>query len=539
MSSVKKRVLKRYVREIVHMRQEKTHRRLGLILGAGVGDQFGFPGWDILIQKIAENPEVNGTHLIETSGEKTSKSRLLYEYFRSVCLGHQKADDCFNKTETEILARWHRIVRDELYEGVPENVEDLESKDEYLLKYLKLIREIPITINYNFDDTVERLIFNSLSDDEKKETIGYRVASGTSVHIVPGTPVIYHPNGYLPRGMRDNASTSLVFLEDAFADQLIDVQEGYYSFLANHLAQTTNLLLGVSLKDPNLRHMLRQSAIVSPGQCHYYVDFVEKGDHHNREYNRLFRRSNFETYNLVTLFLDSEQISALGQLLGMQRKEFNRLAEEVGVEREFKYFITGCVGVGKTSVVSSFRSLRTVDEWLEPLPPGMEKDPKFIMNPEELERIDKWVDSQVAKKNEVIREVGDGLVIIDRAPLDAFAFTEKDWKKRGESMKQMVRPGKSKWRLEKGQVFLLVGNPGVMAVRATIRQREVDSEGLSKQQDGLIRVYDSLEGITSIDTREKPLNCVVKEIARAIFLYPYKESDMDEWLENAIREAAV
>src|ERR1700738_3704915 len=79
-------VLKRYARPIVHMRSQITSKRFGLVLGAGVSKPLGFPDWRELVDRIADDPEVDGKHLLANVADRlseTSKTQMLYQHFKS------------------------------------------------------------------------------------------------------------------------------------------------------------------------------------------------------------------------------------------------------------------------------------------------------------------------------------------------------------------------------------------------------------------------------------------------------------------------
>jgi hypothetical protein len=121
-----------------------------------------------------------------------------------------------------------------------------------------------------------------------------------------------------------------VFAEDAFADQLIASMSGHYSSLLHHLFKHTCLFIGISLDDSTLKHLLRQNARINPGHYHYYIAYVAPGETIDHDRIATVRAANFEVYNLITLFLNNEDIAALGTLLTAGETEFKNVAEEVG-----------------------------------------------------------------------------------------------------------------------------------------------------------------------------------------------------------------
>ena len=538
-NDIKNRVLEKYCRAIIHMRQELDDNRFGLILGAGISTDLGFPIWDDLIKRIAEHPDINAKKIAAKPISHTSISQLLFQQYKSNQLKNADVVDfAYNRSEMKIDAGWKRIVRDALYKTVPGTIEKLAEQDEIIWAYIDVIKRTRITVNYNFDDSLESMLAVSRTKEEKRTTRGYKTIWRTNIQLTPDSRVIYHPNGYLPRRLSENPSEQLVFLEDSFADQLIDSMSGHHAFLINHLTQTTCLLMGLSLSDPTLKHLLRQNAIRHPGHYHYYIAYLESDQADEPMYEQSVFDSNFEVYNLITLFLSKDEIAALGLLLSMN-DDFQHLVEERGGTNTYRYFITGSVCVGKSTMVSHFQSLKTYDEWLEPRPSGMEKDPAKVQNESDIKQIDKWIAKQIGLKNLYLMDNSTGLNIIDRAPLDAFAFTpDEEWIEKAQLIKEGISPGKSKHQLCPGHIIFMIGDPQVMASRAIMRHKDTDTESLKKQQDTLKQVYrKDEEGITIVDTSNKTIRQVAKEIARILHCNDYIEANMQEWL-NQIEEGS-
>lgn len=534
-------VLSRYSRAIVHMRQQLDEKRFGLILGAGVSRAFGFPDWKQLVEGIAKHSEVNGSSLIEKASGNTSQSQLLFHHYRSNRLAKATADDHrLNRLEASILAGWHQVVHDVLYKAVPDSTDALLDRDQFLGAFLGIIKRSPITINYNFDDTVQRMLLKTRTAEERKRKLGYATVWNANIQMYPRDAVIYHPNGYLPHILRERPSEHLVFLEDSFADQLIDSMAGHYTALAYHLAQATRLLIGLSLSDGTLKHLLRQNALCHPGHYHYHVAYVADSSTRDVEFERTAYEANFEVYNLITLFLTAEEIAALGELLDMDEKDFTHLAEELDVPTTLRYQLTGSVAVGKTTTISQFRSFHVHDEWLEQRPEQMDRDPSLTAA-DKLAAIDKWVMEQLNLKNIAMLDSKPGIHIIDRAPLDAFAFTPVDaWKEKAQMIREAISPGSSKRQLVPAHIILLIGDPDVMASRAIIKHRTTEGKLLKQQQELLEVVYGfDRKGVTVVNTRDKSTRQVTKEVARIIHSQEYSEASLHEWLLQAESEGII
>lgn len=518
------------------MRSQKKLDRLGLVFGAGISNVFGFPSWQELIDRIARDKRVEGKRLLNKAGSNTSTSQLLFQSYRSKEYSSHGADyAAFDKFNSHVQAGWHGVIHNALYKDVPTKTNDLKAKDSYLHEYLGIIREIKLTVNYNFDNTIERLLSEDRSDDQKKEARGYRTVWNSDIQLYPQRGVIYHPNGFLPDNITERTSEDLIFLDDSFGDQLIESTSGHYSTLSYYYAQNTCILIGLSLEDSTLKHLLRKNSHTHPGHVHYYVYHLEDTDALDDESKNAIIDANFEVYNLVTLFLNIEGIKNLAKIVKYNDEDYEEISDLAAADTSFKYFLTGSVSVGKSTAVSHFRSLQTHDEWLENRIDGMEKDPKFISKKAQIKKIDKWVVDQWRKKNFTLaRTANHGVHIIDRCPLDAFAFTPaEEWTKKAKYTKDGITPKSSKVKLVNGTIILLLGDPDAMAVRALKLQKKVTPNDLIHRQDLLKVVYGTdAAGIVWLDTREKSAKKVAKEISRIIHIDKYTECNIQKRLSQ-------
>lgn len=537
-SSACENVLRRYVKAVVHMRQQYERNRFGLVFGAGIGLDLRFPSWVSLLQRIARHPELAADQLIAGSGgNSTTLAQQLYQIYKSK---HETATLADGKSpkmrEMELRAKWRKIVRECLYRDVASDVDELANSDKYLRSLLPIIKKTPLTVTYNFDDTLQRLLLRD-SKRNGERTRGYRTLWSGNVQLnARAGGVIYHPNGFLPHEERERPSDYLVFAEDSFADQLIDSMAGRYASLSTHFSQTTCLLVGISLQDPTLKHMLRQSAIHFPGHFHYLVRYVRDPAERDSVCDDSDAAANFNVYNLNTLFLTAEEIGALATLITADKDEFTAFAQEVVPHSSFRFFVVGSVAAGKSTTVGHFRSMLTQDEWTEERAPNMEKAPE-LLDEEQKKAIDAWVADQVSQKNlNLINTASSGIHVIDRAPLDAFAFTldKSEWQAKATLLRRAIVPGYAANRkLMPGHVIFLKNNPEVMAERAISLHKKTDAEKLQAQQSELLHVYERLrpaEGVTVVDAFQKTPDEVVKEVARIIFGLEYAEADMHQLL---------
>lgn len=310
---------------------------------------------------------------------------------------------------------------------------------------------------------------------------------------------------------------------------------GYFSSLAHHLSKNTCLLIGLSLQDSTLRHLLRQSARINPGHYHYYVAFVKDRQKLDPEEAQSIRAANFEVYNLITLFLTSKEIKALGELIAMNDGDFRFNATENEHNIKYCFYVTGAIGAGKSTVVSYFRSLQTHDEWPERRPPELAKYPGDLTD-EEQEKADNWIASQFNRKNWNLCDLKDGIHVVDRSPLDPLGFTEETrWREKASFLLEKICGSANGRRVEPGRVILLTEHPDVLVVRIKEVQG-YSSEHLEEQQGRLLKAYKPLNGVTEVDTKGKAVNEVVKGIARIIHMQEYEPvAQLHERLEEIMK----
>lgn len=529
-------VLRQYCRAVVHMRNQlHTNSRFGLVFGAGASKDLNFPQWGELIKSIAAHPDVNAS-VADYNGEHSNISQRLFQRFRDRLIANLPPGyDAFNKLSSHIHGKWNDIIRKCLYENIPESDAKLISRDKYLRAFLPVIRETRLTVNYNFDDSLQRFLSHTRSPEDKEKKRGFRTVWTADVQLYAQNGVIYHPNGFLPSVRSERPSDQLIFLESSFGNQLIDSAAGHYSLLSYHYAQNTCLFIGLSLEDATLKHLLRKNALQHPGHVHYYVKFMRSKNALSEQQKKEIADANFEVYNLVTLFLTKPEIRALGKLLSYKPDsvEWKALMEAEGCPNYY-YYLTGSVCVGKSTAVSCFRTLSTHDEWLDKKLEGMEKDPTKLSARERIQEIDDWVVRQWKQKNTVLRHADSGVHIIDRSPLDAFAFTPEDgWKEKASFTKIGVTGDSGK--LTPGMVFLLLGHPNIMAVRALRMQKEMEAEDLDYRQALLRTVFNAkMRGVRVIDTCDKSSAQVAKEISRWIHLENYEPCDLSGRLEQVL-----
>ena len=76
--------------------------------------------------------------------------------------------------EQQIRTEWMKLIHGALYEKVSPNTREKRiRRHSYIPAFLDIIKKAPMTVNYNFDDTLEKLLMFSRTEDEKVTTRGY------------------------------------------------------------------------------------------------------------------------------------------------------------------------------------------------------------------------------------------------------------------------------------------------------------------------------------------------------------------------------
>jgi hypothetical protein len=499
-------------------------RNFGLLVGAGVSLPLGFPPWKTLVKAIARDPRVDGSRVLKREDNNTTTTQTLFQHFRRRQLGVKRKGTRVElptrENELLIKAEWRELIRKHLYHKNPTRGNFLK-RHPYLLQLLEVVKRSRIVVNYNFDDLLEKGLLKNPPDRKKR---GFDTTWRFCIQGRSDVPLIYHPNGYLPENLLEGPSEDLVFSEDSFADQLIDSMRGHYSSVLHHLAQNTCMLIGLSLSDPTLKHLLRQHALMHPGHVHYYIEHVPDGAKVNTNVAEAVRDAYFEVYNLVTLFLHDSEIKELLELLIEDEQTLNKKAGQRSagrIERKFVYYLTGVPGVGKSSTVAHLWALDCYDEWTEERPAILAKKWKDLTKSEEY-FANTWIAGQFASRNYSLGKSGEeGIHILDRCPLDPLTFCEqKERGARAEGLLTAIQTEQT--QCISGQVFVLVGDAAELEKRARSRHKEADANYFAKMQDALQEVYKG-PGVCFIATNGLDLKQVVKQVSKAIHFGDYEQ----------------
>lgn len=475
-------LLKKYPSALMHLHQQRLLKRLCCVFGAGASADIGMANWQEFISELAEGLVDPKAADASTRDLIARAQELFYAFSRKYDEGEAKSGDPRPGPEDRRLqtyeAKLSRAWRDKVYESLYKNqaavAERLDKSDpeSYYRKFAPIIRALPVTISFNFDDWLERTLAATRQPREVKRKRGYTTVWDENSQLPTNEPVIFHPNGFLPSYKKERGSPRLVFSEEAFSDQLQGSMYGRYAILRNEVTHKTCLLIGISLEDPTLAFVLRQNALNHPGHFHYLIHWTGTNGQNSLSLEQETRL--FKLYNLVSLQLNSDEVRLLADILAWDPVQAYQEGEMNDVALMFSFVITGAVGVGKSSVISHFRSLKQHDEWTEPRLDQMARDPEGL-KAEELQTVDDWVAKQFRLRNNVLNfnENQIGLHILDRGPLDPLAFTPKTQSVslKAKRLRGSIK-GRSRAPLSGAHVIVLKGDPEVLNARAIAQGKD-------------------------------------------------------------------
>lgn len=235
--------------------------RFSFLLGAGVSSSAGLPNWDTLL---------NSLFVSMLTDENLSEKSTDNEQVASIVKRLRQPDG----PSALMLARYIRKglsasskkEQSDFIQAVTKQLYSLRNK-KYSLSS-PLIREIASlctpsrtgarvrsVITYNFDDLLEREL--------EKRNLAIRSIFEEVELAAPEELPIYHVHGFLPedRSSYSNLDRStLVFSEEGYHQIYSEAYHWSNLIQLTSLKETTCLMVGLSLTDPNLRRLLEIAA---------------------------------------------------------------------------------------------------------------------------------------------------------------------------------------------------------------------------------------------------------------------------------------
>src|SRR5579863_9299643 len=106
-------------------------------------------------------------------------------------------DPALQPYEAKLSRAWRNRVYDTLYKD-RDNVAKRIKEDSYYKRFAPIVRLLPVTVSFNFDDWLERTLADTRQPRDVKRRRGYTTIWDENSQLPSTEPVIFHPNGFLP-----------------------------------------------------------------------------------------------------------------------------------------------------------------------------------------------------------------------------------------------------------------------------------------------------------------------------------------------------
>lgn len=242
------------------VRDQYKSGRFSIFLGAGVSSSAGLPDWDTLLNSL----------FVSMLTSESIETNIDFDQISSIVKRLRQIDG----PSALMLARYIRkgITADspteqgKFIEAVTNQLYGLRNKElpisSNLIKAIGILcapsrtgAKMRSVLTYNFDDLLEREL--------KSRGISYRSIFEELDLPSPEELPIYHVHGFLPENRKDyekiNKAT-LVFSEEGYHHIYKEAYHWSNLIQLNSLKETSCLMVGLSLTDPNLRRLLEISA---------------------------------------------------------------------------------------------------------------------------------------------------------------------------------------------------------------------------------------------------------------------------------------
>jgi hypothetical protein len=519
----------RLPRFLCHIYQRLSTERLNLVTGAGISISAKVPGWAQLLERLAEsdaNLAVDVKAHFADGRHPEYLGQIVY-HRRSKVVAETVPE---NLKKFTIDHEWAKAIHDALYKDVHQNIADVVKDHPYLDQLRDLTKKIPLVINFNFDDLLAAAIDRQISDRGRDRLLS--VVWRPPLVERPNTTTIYHVNGVLPRISLKKRSEQLIFTEDSFADALARSPgvEAEYTFL--RFVQNTMLIIGHSLTDSSLKNYLRRSKDKSPANHHYMINWIDDSKELSNSIRDDIFEANLEMYNVITIFLKSEEIYELLKILNMNERDFGNWIDNNSEDRrcDFRYYIVGPVASGKSTLLEHLRCFDTFEEWTRPPPNEMYLSFKKLTN-EQSAVVDEFIFDELKQKNKLFGVERIGFCFMDRAPLDLYAFSngEAEEKRKTAQIKDKVV---QKSRFVDGEIIFLSAEGAELVKRNLKRGRPPEDSGEAEYFEAQMEKLKIIYNPGNIYNSNNGAVALARDVARHALLGPYLPTDLNEIMKR-------
>jgi len=521
----------RLPRYLCHLYQRLNLNRLNLVTGAGISVEAKVPAWKELLRRLAEIEEQlpNDLKIHEAAGlQPEYLGQIIYHRFNRVCpIADVGTTPDLRSAQVEY--GWGDTIHKAIYREVAPEIGDVLDTHPYLAQLRDVARRVPLIINFNFDD----LLAHAIGEQIKVGGPGNEAGNALSVTWQPPLTdrpkltTVYHVNGILPRVDLKKRSPQLIFTEDSFADARARSPGVNAEYLFLRFVQNTMLLIGHSLADSSLKNYLRQNRDKSPANHHYMIHWIkDDGEYPETRRSDIFE-ANLELYNLITIFLTSDEIREFLQVLILDNRDFTDIIEGIEPDRRatYHYYIVGPVAAGKSTLLEHLRCFETQEEWTRPPPKEMYLASTKIGESEQ-RIIDEFLNQELKEKNRRMHAAGVGFHFMDRAPLDLYAFTQTDEeiKRKSKELREVVTRNKP---LQEGEIIFIEAQPKTLVKRNMARGRPPEKAGQDDYLGEQIRKLKEIYCPTFVlSTDEYNADDSARIVSRQVLLGDYTPTDL-------------
>lgn len=260
--------------------------RFSLLLGAGVSSSAGLPDWDTLLNSLfvsmlmedgldesSADPDQTSSIVKRLRQMDGPSALMLARYIRKGITADSAAEQ--GKFIATVTAKLYEL-RNKKYSISSDLIKSIAN----LCVPSRTGANVRAVLTYNFDDLLEREL--------KEQGLTYRSIFEEIELPSPEELPIYHAHGFLPedRSQYSNIDkATLVFSEEGYHHIYRDAYHWSNLIQLNSLKETSCLMIGLSLTDPNLRRLLEISAKTPEKPRHFafmrrvsYEKFHKDGD---------------------------------------------------------------------------------------------------------------------------------------------------------------------------------------------------------------------------------------------------------------------